>query len=561
VSTFEGPPVDSVPGVGTLTLAAFLGEIVERFADAEAVVLDDDLRDGETVRWTYRRLGDEAHRVARALIANGVRPGQTVGVLMGNRPEALASIFGAALAGAVAAPMSTFAAAPEIAEMVDRSGAVVVLTQARLKDRALATDVSAAIQAHAGASDRVGLDPAAPRKAVVGEPSWDEFLAGGDAVDPAEVAQRTAAVDPDDPGLVIFSSGTTSRPKGVLHAHRSPTLQFWIQAAIFGRHAATRMFTALPLFWTAGLNTAVGSTLAVGGCCVLQEVFGPGAALRLMERERVTEPYTLPHQTQALAEHPDWASTDLSALRCVYGKSAYARHPSVEGDTGWIMPVGYGLSETCAFVSGHPSDTPRERAEVGHGPLVAGTRVRILGDDGTPLAAGQEGEIAVAGATRLLGYLGDDGQLAPTDRIDGDGFFHTGDVGSVDAEGVLHYEGRLTEMIKTGGANVSPAEVEVQLRRLPEIKLSRVLGLPDDRLGEVVVACLVLQAGAHLDAEAVRTMLREQLAAYKVPRHVLFLDDGEMPMGDTDAKVRDDVLRALVSERLALTPTPTPGGR
>jgi acyl-CoA synthetase (AMP-forming)/AMP-acid ligase II len=153
-------------------------------------------------------------------------------------------------------------------------------------------------------------------------------------------------VSPDDPGLVIFTSGTTSEPKAILHGHRSPCLQFWVLAETFGRDRATRMFSALPLFWTAGLNTAMGATLAAGGCWVMQEVFEPGAALALLARERVTEPYTLPHQTVALAEHPDWQATDLSSLRCVYGKSAFARHPTVHGDPDWIMPVGYGLSET-----------------------------------------------------------------------------------------------------------------------------------------------------------------------------------------------------------------------
>lgn len=546
MTTFEGPPVESVSGVGTLTMGGFLGEVVERFGDAEAIVLDDDLRDGETVRWTYRRLGDEAHRVARALVAEGVETGQTVGVLMGNRPEALAAIFGAALVGAVAAPMSTFAAPPEVTDMVERSRARIVLTQARLRDRHLGEERATAASG--------------PRVASVGDPSWATFLAAGDAVDPAEVRRRSDAVSPDDRALVIFSSGTTSRPKAILHAHRSPTLQFRVQAVIFGRHSGTRMFTALPIFWTAGLNTAVGSTLTVGGCCVLQEVFDPGTALALLARERVTEPYTLPHQSQALAEHPDWGAADLSSLRCVYGKSAYARHRTVDGDTHWIMPVGYGLSETCAFVSSHPSDTPRERAKVGHGTLIAGTRVRIVGDDGTSLGPGEEGEIAVGGATLMLGYLGDDGGPADPTCIDADGFFHTGDRGSVDAEGILHFDGRLTEMIKTGGANVSPAEVEVQLRRIPEITISRVLGMPDERLGEVVVACVVLRADAELDAEAVRSSLREHLAPYKVPRHVLFLADGEMPMTGTDTKVRDNLLRELVTERLAAIPTQKPGG-
>lgn len=289
----------------------------------------------------------------------------------------------------------------------------------------------------------------------------------------------------------------------------------------------------------------------------MQETFEPGEALALMSRERVTEPYTLPHQTAALAEHPDWPTTDLSSLTCVFGKSAFARHPSVRGDTGWIMPVGYGLSETCAFVCAHPSDTPRELAKRSMGRLLPGTRLRVIDvDTGRELGVGEEGELAVTGATLMQGYLGG----SPEECFDADGFFHTGDAGHVDAEGYVHFSGRRTEMIKTGGANVSPAELEVQLRACPPVKLSRVVGVPDPRLDQVVVACVVLKDGAEATAEDIRSFLRERVAAYKVPKRVLFFDDGEIPMTGSDTKVRDDALLALVHDRLAATQVPTPSG-
>ena len=538
MTTFEGPPIDSVPGVGALTLGGFLDEVAARFGPNEAVVLDDPLRDGANVRWSYQRLRTEARRVGRALLAAGIARGDAVGVVMGNRPEAMAAIFGAALAGAVAAPMSTFSPRPELAQLVDTCRATAVLTQTRLLARRFGDDVVAI------AADRPHLG----RVAVLGDPSWDEFLAAGDDVPEDRLDARAATTTPDDPALVIFSSGTTSAPKGIVHHHRSPSLQFWLQARVFGRHPDTRLFSALPVFWTAGFNTAVGATLAAGGCWVAQETFEPAAALALMARERVTEPYTLPHQTATLAEHPDWATTDLSALRCVYGKGAYARHPLVEGDPSWIMPVGFGMSETCAFVCAHPSDTPRERAKVGHGALLPGTRLRVVDpESGTPLGVDEEGELCVSGATRMLGYLG----RAPEDCFDEDGFFHTGDAGHVGPDGNVHWSGRRTEMIKTGGANVSPAEVEVALRACPPVKLSRVVGVPDTRLDQAVVACIVRRDDSTATAEEVKAFLRERIAAYKVPKHVLFFDDDEMPMTGSAAKVRDDTLLELVHARLA----------
>jgi acyl-CoA synthetase (AMP-forming)/AMP-acid ligase II len=555
MTTFHGPPVESVDGIGALTLPLFLEEIADRFAPNEALVLDDSLRDEATTRWTYAQLRDEARAVALGLLDLGVQPGDRVGILMGNRPEAVAALFGIALAGGVSVPMSTFAAPPEIAHMIDLAEINVVLTQSQLLGRPFPEDLA-----------NLAPDlPSLERCVVLGRSAgpvtreiarervlwWDEVFAGADA---RSVPASTAG--PEDPALVIFSSGTTSRPKGMLHAHRAVTLQSWVQAQIFGRHEQTRMWSALPMFWTAGLNTAMGSTLAAGGCWVMQEAFEPGAALALMARERVTEPYALPHQTGALEEHPDWSTTDLSSLTCVYGKSAFARHPTVHGDTTWRMPVGYGMSETCAFISAHWWSTPRDVAAQSMGCLLPGIEVRVVDDGGTALAAGEIGELAVKGPTLMLGYLG----VAPEATFDTDGFFRTGDAGYVDDDGFLHWEGRRTEMIKTGGANVSPAELEVQLRACAPVKLARIVGVPDPRLDQLVVACITLKEGAEASEENIQSFLRERVASYKVPKRVLFFDDGEIPMTTSDTKVRDDALVALVEQRLASEPVPTTAG-
>lgn len=563
MTTFAGPPLATVEGVGALTMGGFLDEVAERFGPREALVFDDPLRGGATVRWTYADLRAEARRVGRGLVGLGAGPGDTVGILMGNRPEAVASIFGAGLAGAVAVPMSTFAPGPELGFMVDRAQVTLALTQDRLLARRFGDDL-AALAPDLPSLRRIvviGLSPGgdggAPATAPARVLAWDDLLAAAGAVDPSALRRRTDAVTPDDDALVIFSSGTTSTPKAILHCHRAPALQFWVQAQIFGRDEHTRMWSALPLFWTAGLNTAMGATLAAGGCWVMQETFEPGEALGLLERERVTEPYTLPHQTAALEEHPAWAGADLSSLTCVFGKSAYARHPTVTGDTRWTMPVGYGLSETCAFFAAHWSSTPRELARTSTGRLLPGNRLRVVDPDtGEPLGAGESGELLVEGPTLMRRYLG----TAPADCVDADGFFHTGDVGFVDAGGYLHFEGRRTEIIRTAGANVSPAELEVQLRACPPVKLSRVVGVPDARVGQVVVACITLKDGAAAGEADIQSFLRERVSVYKVPKRVLFFDDGQIPMTGSDTKVRDEALLDLVLDRLAAGPVPPTSG-
>jgi acyl-CoA synthetase (AMP-forming)/AMP-acid ligase II len=231
----------------------------------------------------------------------------------------------------------------------------------------------------------------------------------------------------------------------------------------------------------------------------------------------------------------------------VYGKSAFARHPSVQGDTGWNMPVAYGLSETCTGFATHYSDTPRELLKASSGRLLPGNRLRVVDpDDGRDLPAGEVGELCLSGPTLMARYVG----LFPEECFDDQGFFHSGDVGYFDGEGFLHWTGRRSEMIKTGGASVSPAEIEVALRACPPVKLARVVGLPDERLEQVVVLCVVLKDGADASADEVKAFLRQRIASYKVPKHVLFFADGEIPMTGSDTKVRDTDLLKLVAEKM-----------
>lgn len=548
MTTLHGPPLESVTGAGALTMGGFLREVAERFGPNEALVFSEPLRSGAITRWTYADLYGEARRIAKGLLALGITRGDRVAVLMGNRPEAVASIFGVTMAGAVAVPVSTFSPAPELAFLLASCEARVVLTQSRLLARRFVDELALLRDELPALNDVV----------AVGDPSWDGFLRRGDSLADAQIETSVDAARPADDALIIYSSGTTSAPKGMLHNHRAPTLQFWVQMQIFRRHEDTRMWTALPLFWTAGLNTAMGATLAAGGCWVMQETFEPGEALALMASEHVTEPYALPHQIGALEEHPDWAATDLSSLKYVFGKSALARHPSVRGDTTWNMPVGYGLSETCAFFASHLSDTPRALLKQSMGRLLPGNELRIVDPDtGRVLGPNEDGELAIKGPTLMEHYVG----MTPEECFDADGFFHTGDAGFYDDQGYVHWTGRRTEMIKTGGANVSPAELEVALRACPPVKLARIVGMPDARLDEIVVACITLKDGVTATEADIQTFLRERVAAYKVPKRVLFFAEGEIPMTDSDTKVRDDVLVALVADRLAdAQPVPTTTG-
>jgi acyl-CoA synthetase (AMP-forming)/AMP-acid ligase II len=521
-----------------MTLGGFLVEVCVAHGTREALVFDDPLRDGATVRWRYADLEREARGMAARLVARGVAPGDRVGLVMGNRPELVAAIFGVALTGAVVVPLSTFSTPGELTDLVRRAGVVGVLTQSVLLHRPLGAEIAALVGT-----------PAVPGLAwcaAVDTAEWRSPPPAIEALD-REVARRAAAVEPGDPGLVLFSSGTTNEPKGMLHVHRAPTFQCWAIADVFRRCPSSRVWAPLPLFWTAGLTSAMGPTFAGGGCFVLQETFAAGDALRLLARERVTEPYTLPHQAAALAEHPDWPTTDLSSLREVYGKSVFTRHPSVAGDTSWTMPLGYGMSETCAIVVTHRWSNTREEMQASTGRLMPGARLRVVDPDtGEHLGPRVDGELCVAGPTVLDHYLG----RTRAETLDADGFLHTGDMGYVGDDGAVHWTGRRTEIVKTGGANVSPAELEFALRACPEVRRTKVIGLPDARMGEVVVLCAERAVDAHPTEAGLQAFLRERVASYKVPRHVLLFEPGELPSTASDTKIRDEELVALASARL-----------
>jgi len=524
-SVHEGPPLSTLPHDLPLTLGAFVERIGVEYAEREALVFDDPLT-ATTVRWTYAELLDHSRRVAYGLAAQGITPGTPVGVHMGNRPEAVAALFGIGLAGGVAVLFSTFATETELTAMLERSGVTLVLTQHSLMGREL---------------------PAADRPTIaVGTPAWDALLAAPEVPLPD--------VSPDDPGLVLFSSGTSATPKGMVHLHRAPTLQFHLQSRVFRRTPEFRVWAPLPLFWTAGLTTALGSTLAVGATFVLQETFDAGEALALIERERVTEPYVLPHQGAALADHPDWLSADLSSLKQVFGKSVFPRHPSVEGDPTWTAPAGFGMSETCAAVISHTASNTRAEMKASTGRLLPGVRLRIVDTDtDTDLSMGEIGELALAGPMLLDHYVG----TTRAETFDADGFLRTGDIGWIGADGQVHWEGRRTEMIKTAGANVAPAELEVELRACPDVWRAKVVGLPDDRLGEVVTLCAELVDGSTATGSDLITFLADRVATYKVPREVVVFDRDEIPTTATGTKIRNDDLIALAAARLGrVVPSP-----
>jgi acyl-CoA synthetase (AMP-forming)/AMP-acid ligase II len=533
-----------VPDDVGLTLGGFVGDIGSRHGAREALVF-------EGRRWTYAELEAEIRRCAKGLLAAGVVKGTRVGLLMGNRPEWIVSCWAAGMVGGVVIPISTFAGPEERDYVIRHSDTSLLIVQDALLKHRYVDDLDTQYPELAAG----GRSPSLPflRRVVelqtADRPSrfgtWDELLAGGEAIRDQELDAAAAAVAPSDDGVVIYTSGTTAQPKGVLHNQRTPVLQAWRVGDHLRCSPADRVASTYPFFWSAGFTLGMAATFALGACLVLQEWFDPAEALALIESERVTTLYAAPHQEAALAEHPDAASRDLTSLSKVNAASPLRPLAGIEGQA-WGLPGAYGLSETFTFATSIASDDPWELRKELHGKPFPGVEVRIVDEAGAELPPGAYGEICVRGVTVMEGYY----KVPREEVFDAQGFFHTRDAGAILADGNLHWTGRLSGLIKTGGANVSPVELELELARWGRLRTVMVVGVPHPTLGEAVVVCATLRVGEQVSEAEVRDYLKERLSSYKVPRRVLFVEESELSFTSSQQKVQLESLRARAVEHL-----------
>jgi acyl-CoA synthetase (AMP-forming)/AMP-acid ligase II len=392
---------------------------------------------------------------------------------------------------------------------------------------------------------------------VVGETAgtaegWDEFMALGSSVPDSLLDGAASQVTVADDAIIIYTSGTTATPKAVLHAHRSVTVQMWRWARLMELDGSDRVWSAYPFFWTAGFAMLLGGTLSCGSTLVLQDVFEPATALELIEQERVTTVMAFEHTAAQLANHPDARKRDLTSLRNV-GKASSLRAIIGPGDH-WDPQAGYGSSETFTVSCALPSRSPPHVRSKTHGPPLLGMQVRIVNPDtGEPMPTGQTGEIVVRGVTLMRGYY----KLPLEEAFDADGWFHSHDAGYLNEEGFLYWSGRISGLIKTAGANVSPVEVENRSAGLKMLGVTCAVGIPHPTLGEAVVLAGIPLEDVEFDEARFTAYLREHLASYKVPRRILLFAEGELDFTSSD-KVRVDQARRLIIERLIATDADEP---
>ena len=518
------------------TIPAAVARAAQEFGDAPA------LAEPGGPRFSYRELHQQVVTVARALIAEGVVPGDRVAIWSPNTHHWVLGALGALHAGATLVPISTRFTGHEALDVLSRSGARALIVAGPFLGTDRLAALRAADDAKRGAAGpglgrlrlivQVPIEAGPAGAAGEGTLGWGELLERAAAVPSSTAAERAAAVSPGDVSDILFTSGTTGRSKGAMTAHRQSlaVARAWAECGCLS--AADRYLVVNPFFHSFGFKAGILACLVSGAALVPQLVYDAGRAMALIEAERITVLPGAPTIYQTILDHPARASRDLSSLRLAVTGAAIVPVALIERMrrelTFESVLTAYGLTEAVVATMCRPGDDPQTVAHTS-GRSTAGFEVRIAVpggraavSDGPQATPEETGEILLRGPNLMLGYLDD--EEATRAAIDAGGWLHTGDVGRLGPDGYLTITDRLKDMYICGGFNVYPAEVEQVLARIDGVADSAVIGVADARLGEVGQAYVVTRAGHALDTGEVLAFCRERLANYKVPRQVVFRD-------------------------------------
>ncbi|MDI3388494.1 FadD3 family acyl-CoA ligase [Streptomyces sp. B-S-A8] len=503
-----------------LTLPRVLARTVADHPGVEAVV------DAE-VRLTYQDLGEAVHQAAKSLIALGVSHGDRVALWAPNGHRWVVAALAATGIGAILVPVNTRYKGDEARWVLKKSGARLLLVD----NGFLGHDYLAMLGA---GPDRTAPVPGLPALTDVvltggadtpGTTGWDAFLRLGRTVPDATAAARSAAVAPDDPSDLLFTSGTTGRPKGALTTHRQNLLTYRAWCGRTGLTRGDRCLIVNPLFHCFGYKAGVLACVSQGATMVLQAVFDTDRTMSLIETERITVLPGPPTLYTSLLDAPGRDRFDLTSLRLAVTGSAVVPVTLVRRMRAELFPAvltAYGLTESCGTVTACSAGDDDETVALTVGRPLDGVEVVVVDSAGRRLPAGRDGEILVRGFNVMLGYLDQPPNAPPA--VDPDGWLATGDIGRLDERGNLTITGRSKDMFVVGGFNVYPAEIEQVLTRHEAIAEAAVVGVPDARLGEVGRAYVTLRPGAPADSAELIGFCRGRLANFKVPREVVVLD-------------------------------------
>lgn len=540
--------------INVTTIGDLLLNAADRYPERDALVFPG-------FRLTYAELAARAIERARGLQALGVKPREHVGLLLPTCPEFVEYFFAIALCGAVAVPINARYRAHELGYVVENGDLVTIVTTAQIADQVnFVMRLDGALPGMTAQRNplRLKLDAAPKLRNIVllGKSAPHAFVAEKEfhklskTVDEESVHRARLGTRVRDVGLMLYTSGTTANPKGCLLTHEAMVRN----SIALGRYryqlrSDDRFWSPLPMFHIAAILPMI-ATFDVGGAYLTMHHFDAGQALAMLDGERATATYPCFVTIMSdLIYHADFKKTDLSRVKLMNSNFA-VQPPGIKEAMLAAMPnaiqVGtFGMTETAGTVTtSQLTDTLAARTTRLGKPL-PGLEVRIVDPDtGLEAEAGKRGEVWVRGYSTLEGYYKDAEKTAAA--IDADGWYHTGDIGSLDAEGTMMFHGRIKDMLKVGGENVAAAEIEACLQRHPAVKLAQVVGIPDARYVEVPVAFVELKPGSQpTDAELIEHCRRE-IAGFKVPRHVRFV--AEWPMSTSKIqkfRLRDGLMAEL----------------
>ena len=551
------------------TVGELVNQAAARYGPREALCY-------EGRRWSFEQFRAESDRVARALIALGIAPGDQVSVWMPNRAEWLFLFAAIAKIGAVIVPVNTRFRTGDMEYLVRHSDSVALVLMARsgpvnyldmLREVAPEVDGGDANALHpaafpslrniilVGDNAPVGNDaPVGNAPAPAGAIGWEALLAGADEAPPAELARREAAVHPDDTFLLMYTSGTTGFPKGVMHCH-NPIRTITDAANRMAMSSRDVILMYLPLFHCFGLYEGPLMSWVTGARIVLTTMFDAGETLRLLASERATVMNGFDAHFYDLCHHPDVDRTDRSSLRTILLAVGMASSEPVArlaqqkfGPTlsAWGM-TEVGVGATRSFL-----DAPVDDRCVESGHPLPGYEFKVIDPDTgqtlfPPDTGAAMGELCVRGYAVMQGYY--KRPEATAEAIDAEGWFHTGDVCTIRDDGSIRFLGRYKDQLKVGGENVDPTEVEAFLLQHPAVSKAQVIGVPDPRLSEVACACIVTEPGMTLTDTELSDFCRGRMASFKIPRHIMVVEDYPMT---SSGKVQKYRLRQLAAERLGL---------
>ena len=500
--------------------------------------------DGSVERVSYTEADRASRDMAARLLAGGVGKATRVGILAPNGPDFMVAFLAVTRIGAVAVPVNTFFQPPELEWLFRDADLHTVLAVPTLLGRPTRERLEAAIPGLADAGEGPLLLEAMPQLRQVlplgdgaeGWSSWPEPVAE------SMVGACERSVRPADDLVVIYTSGSTANPKGVIHVHGTAIRHAHFISSSHEWVPDDRVYVPMAFFWVGGLIFGVLGPMQLGVTILTEHRFDPGEVLHLLADERATYATGFPHVGPALANHPDFATTDLSSLREGYQQVLLA--PEKRTDDPSLRVFQLGMTETCSSHTWWPphEQVPEEkRGSVGvSGP---GYEHKLVDEEGEEVGAGEVGEICVRGDALMRGMVG----RLRSELLDRDGWYHTGDSGTRDADGHIYFGGRTDEMIKTSGANVAPVEVEALLSALPEVRIAYVVGVPDPDKGAVVTGIVVLNRGAEATEDDLRAACRASLAAYKVPkRWEILRDDAVLPYTTTNKLDRREAVKRLL---------------